>query len=515
MTREMADRTSEIPTGIGKKEEKNLEVRDALTWVKKETFSLKGAKRDEVRDLLRHRSVAVVGEDPATGETVFDVQFPQLTVSTREEVKLAQRQAEKIWGNGLSGALRSGLINEEKFWEIQKEGRPFLNLRGLDKVYRLSPNLPKTEGTPGRVSAPISPVSRAAERLPARKRAFLVGSTLIAAAGCTIVPSITPSATEIQQSTQTVFEPSATLTQKIIATETKTPTVEIRPFTDPEVKAASSFSLSAWPDRLRKPMEHPETATQKELDDSFEFLLAVREKDGIPRTTKDKVGPLYQSLWNGTKWMEDHPDEVKEKHLLLQLHPYEIKAMYEDRKVPVWHDKDDATYGISGVQLPAAEPYQYDSKNIGKIAGLDVDSGRFPFDTAYGKLVGFGEIGGQKVILIDMKDKDGYHVLLPVVVYKDGVTLPKGSKCLVMNKNYADKHGGKALFNTPADIRLTSVPWDSLYDGLGKIVYVQGGYSRELQDKFGVAAVYCFSLTLNLEVADSVVVTDLIVSSSP
>jgi hypothetical protein len=300
------------------------------------------------------------------------------------------------------------------------------------------------------------------------------------------------------------------------ATETKTQTpTEIPLFTEVEVKAASPFDALTFPERFQK-MEDPKyrkDATAKEQQDYDTWLKTVRaDKEIVPKEGHvTNVNPELQSYWNGMVWMQEHPDEVKEKQLKLIISSPEVKAMYEDRKVPVWHDTDGATYGINGVQLPAAEAYRYNSKNLGSIAGLNnIDSGKFPFGTAYGKLAGFGEIGGQDVILIDIKDKDGYHVLLPVVVYVEkGPTLPKGSPCIVLNKYYADKHGGSSLFTLPKDEELSPlhedgkfISWKTLYAGLGKEIWVMGGgYMGELQNETGVVEIHAFSPDLNLEIA--------------
>jgi hypothetical protein len=187
----------------------------------------------------------------------------------------------------------------------------------------------------------------------------------------------------------------------------------------------------------------------------------------------------------------------------------------EQRKITLWHDKDGATYGGTR-PMPKKSIQGWNPEYLGSILGRnDIDSERHPFESIYGKLAGFGTIGEQNVILIDMRDKDGYHVLLPAVVYKDGVTLVKGTKCLVGDMNYSNKHDGNPLFILPEDIELTSVPWNNLFDKSKKIVYVQGGYGSQLANKFGIPAIFCFSPTLNLEMADAVVVTPKTGTSSP
>lgn len=322
-------------------------------------------------------------------------------------------------------------------------------------------------------------------------------------------PTETPTSVPSETSTPTA---SATVTEAKTATPTEKPL-----FTEEEVKAGSSFDLSNWPERFKKPMEHPETATEQEWQDSFQYLLAVREKDEIPKTAeyKDHINTTLQSLWNGAKWMQEHPDEVKEKHLKLIISPVEYRAMIQGSNKSEEADS-----------LPPKDLQGWNSEYIGPILGQSIDAERHPFDKVSGKLAGFGTIGGQDVILIDMRDKDGYHVLFPVVVYiGNGPTLPKGSKCLVEDMNYSNKHNGSPLFVLPKDEELSPlvenvtgkvVSWEDLCAGLGKMIVLQGGgYMGELQNKTGVSSVYGFSPGLNLEMGYIITISDVQGSSSP
>jgi hypothetical protein len=322
-------------------------------------------------------------------------------------------------------------------------------------------------------------------------------------------PSPTP---EGLGGTPTEVLPTATATSR--ATETKTSTPTEKPlFTEAEVEKANPFDLSTWPDRFKTTQEHPETATEQQWQDEYNFLLAARENKGIPKTAeyKDHINQNLQSLWNGVKWMQEHPDQVKAEQLKLIISPVEYRAMIEEpRVITKWRDTDGAAYG--GLD-PVNFLQNYGSENIGSILGKDINTKRHPFDTVYGKLAGFGEIGDQNVILIDMKDTDGYHVLFPAVVYvEEGVTLPKGSKFLVEDKNYSNKHNGSSSFTSTEDISLSPlrsvaggkiVSWGDLYDGFGKMIYIYGGYGNEITTIVGTSA-KCFSPILNLEIASAI-----------
>jgi hypothetical protein len=337
------------------------------------------------------------------------------------------------------------------------------------------------------------------------RRSFLKGAAVAGLAfltgGCAKEakpsPSVTPntprpSSTEAPPNTPTV-------------TLEKTPTPEA-PFTPEEVEAASPFDKETFPERFKK-MNDPNyllTATDKEKEDYDAFLKAVRVDKGIAKTT---TGPELQNFNEATDWMKAHPEEVKEKQLKIVISSLEWKAMLAQEKIPIWHDTDGSTYGIQGVQLPTAPEQRYSSENLGNIAGfIDIDTERLPFDTASGKIVGFGEIGGQNVILLDMKGPSGNHIIFPAVIYvENGFTLPAGSKCIAMNSK-------NPIFILPTDTEFgplttrnrKTVDWETLYDSVGKMVYINGGYYADIRSKFGNGA-YCFSPNLNLEIASAII----------
>jgi hypothetical protein len=315
-------------------------------------------------------------------------------------------------------------------------------------------------------------------------------------------------------STATI-SPSLTLPKAATATNTALPTVTPL-FSIFEVESASSFDISTWPERFHGTQLHPEKATELEWQEEFQFLLAVREKAGISETASyaEHINSQLPSLWNCARWQQDHLDEVKARNMCV-ISPVEYRAMIEEtRTFKIWHDKDGATYG--GLE-PVSDIQNYSSEFIGPILGQDISTQRHTLSDVYGKLAGFGTIGEQNVILIDMKDKDGYHVLLPVVVYKDGITLVKGTKCLVIDMNYSNRHDGSPLFILPTDVELPpDVSWNPLLDGLGRIFYVQGGYSVQLYDKFNISSIHCFTPTLNLEMAGVAgFASNMTTSSSP
>jgi hypothetical protein len=308
----------------------------------------------------------------------------------------------------------------------------------------------------------------------------------------------TPTATE-------TYTPSETPTATATATETQKPT-ESAPFTEAEVEAASPFDAKTFPERFQK-MDDPNylvNATIQEKQDYDAFLKAVRVDKGIAKTTGEAE---LDNFYEARDWMQAHPDEVKEKQLKIVISSLEWKAMLAQEKIPIWHDTDGSTYGIQGVQLPTAAEQRYSSENLGNIAGFsDIDTERSPFDTAYGKIVGFGEIGGQNVILLDMKDPSGNHIIFPAVIYVgDGFTLEAGSKCIAMNSK-------NPIFILPTDTEFgplttrnrKTVDWKTLYDGVGKMVYINGGYYADIRSKFGNGA-YCFSPDLNLEIASAII----------
>lgn len=293
-----------------------------------------------------------------------------------------------------------------------------------------------------------------------------------------------------------------TATETTTATETKTQTpTEIPLFTEAQVEAASPFDDSTWPDIFKTTQEHPEKATEQQWQDEYQFILAVREKAGIPTTIESKnYNPQLQSLSNALTWEQNHPDEVKAGKRVA-IAPVEYRAMIEEQRK------------IGGIPKETPKSIQnWKSDLIGPILGQEINSGRHPFDKVSGKLAGFGTIGGENVLLIDIEDTDGYHILFPVVVYVGtGPKLPKGSKCLVLDTNYSNKHNGNSSYILPKDEELSPltenvtgkiVSWEDLYAGLGKMIIIQGGgYMGELQNKTGVPNVYGFSPELNLEMA--------------
>jgi hypothetical protein len=369
---------------------------------------------------------------------------------------------------------------------------------------------------PGRSSSPKREI-----RLPLWKK---VGMTVAAAAGLVGVGSACevktprPSPTPYREIPTQTWTPTESPTTAATATETKaiTPT-EIPLFTEAQVEAASPFDDSTWPDRFKNTQLHPELATEQAWQDEYQFLLAVRENKGIPKTAEYKthINPELQSLWNGIEWMQNNPDKIKAEQLKLIISPVEYRAMIEEQRK------------IGGLDsLPPKDLQGWNSKFIGPILGReDIDAERHPFDEISGKLAGFGIIGGQDVVLLDIRDTDGYHVLFPVVVYvENGPTLPKGSKCLVGDMNYSDKHGGNSSYVLPQDMELDPlrsigngkiVSWEDLYDGPGKTVIIDGGYGRQVEDKTGISAIKCFSPVLNLEIASAIKITTQDVSSSP
>jgi hypothetical protein len=340
--------------------------------------------------------------------------------------------------------------------------------------------------------------------MPRRTALPLIALTLGFAAGLTgcsgeaktpISPSTTPSS-EGLGGTPTEVLPTAT------AAKTKTPTDKPL-FTDAEVESANPFDDSTWPDRFKQTQEHPELATEQQWQDEYQFLLAVRENKGIAKTAefKDHINPQLQSLWNAVKWMQEHPDEVKIGELKLILSPVEYRAMIEESR------------NIEGLlPLPPNDFQGWNSEYVGPILGRDdIDSQRHPFDSVIGELAGIGTIGEQNVILIDIRGTNGYHILFPAIVYiGDGPTLTKGSRCLTEDTSR------DPVFVIPKDVKLPPlevdggagfISWKDLYDGLGKIIRIFGGYGAEIRNIFGQSA-KCFSPDLNLEMAHSAQITN-------
>jgi len=301
-----------------------------------------------------------------------------------------------------------------------------------------------------------------------------------------------------------------TLTPVLVATETATKTAtitktatatEVPLFSEAEVEKANPFDDSNWVYRFKTTQVNPEKATEQEWQDEYQFVLAVREKTGIPTTTENKDrNPQLQSLWNVTIWEQSHLDEVKAGKKAA-ITPLEYRAMIKE-------SKNIGKYG----SLPPNDFMGWNYKNIGPILGQDIDAERLPFDYISGKLAGFGTIGGQDVLLIDTEDKYGHEILFPIVVYVEkGPTLPKGLKCIVTNLSYSNRHGGDSTFTLKYDTELGPlienvtgkvITWEYLYEAFGKEVEITGGgYMPELSRKTGVPETHGFSLGLNLEIA--------------
>jgi hypothetical protein len=323
---------------------------------------------------------------------------------------------------------------------------------------------------------------------------------------------VLPESTQVPAATEI-----ATETTTATATETKTTIqTEVPLFTETEIEAANPFNESTWPDIFKTTQEHPETATEQQWQNEYSFLLAVRENKGISQTAeyKNYINPELQSLWNGIEWMQNNPDKVKSEQLKLIISPVEYRAMIEEQR--------------RAGGIPKATPnsiQNWKSDLVSPILGQNINSGRHPFDEVSGKLAGFGTIGEQDVILIDIKDTDGYHVLFPAVIFVEkGPTLPKGSKCLVGDLNYSDKHGGNSSYTLSQDMELDplgsigtgqNVSWEDLYNSLGRMVIIDGGYGWQVENKTGISAIKCFSPVLDLEVASAIKVTTQEVNSSP
>jgi hypothetical protein len=304
---------------------------------------------------------------------------------------------------------------------------------------------------------------------------------------------VLPISTQVPAATETATK-TTTATENITATPTEVPL-----FTEAEVEAANPFDDSTWPDIFKQTQEHPETATERAWQDENKFVLAVREKAGIP--TAAESNNYIQSLSNAMTWEQTHPDEVKAGKKVT-ISPVEYREMIKESK--------NFTKRIS---LSLNDLQGYNFENIGPILGQNLDAERRPFDEVSGKLAGFGTIGGQDIILIETEDIDGHNILFPAVIYVEkGSTLPKGSRCVVTDLNYSDRHGGDSTYTLQEDIDLpplkTSgtlkvVLWESLYDTVGKTVTVYGGYSEAFL-KTGISEIHAFSPVLNLEMASQI-----------
>jgi hypothetical protein len=140
----------------------------------------------------------------------------------------------------------------------------------------------------------------------------------------------------------------------------------------------------------------------------------------------------------------------------------------------------------------------------------DVDSDRIPFKSASGELVGVAQIEDEEnntlVLLIAMKDKDGYYALLPVLVnFNEDFTLPKGTKCLPPNTNDGP------IYTLPEDLTLgplvgsnrgAIITKDDIYKNIGQMVGVQRYVQSFMMN--GIPLVSCFYPDLNLEMAGSI-----------
>jgi hypothetical protein len=364
--------------------------------------------------------------------------------------------------------------------------------------------------------APLRP------RLPLRTRVILKAITLgsAALAACGIIGEAKP--TQIHPTSSptglgggsTEVLPTATATSR--ATETAKPT-DIPIYTEAEIKAGNPFDRATFPTRFKKCADAPLTCTDQELQNYHQFLLAEREDKGIARTAeyKDHINLDLQSVWNGVKWMLEHPKEVKEGMLALEIDSFEMRAMIEEKnKVIEWYDQaGDKTYiyGFDkGVELAFSPRIFYKSETLGSILGMpNINAERIPYDTASGVFSGVFRLGDTKIISADMKGKDNYHALFGAAIFKEGFILPKGTKCMQLDKRY------DLVYELPTDIALgplvsanngNVIEWSTLYDNFGEMILVHP-YNAELRDKipgYTRPAPDCFSLNLNLEMAGQI-----------
>ncbi len=311
--------------------------------------------------------------------------------------------------------------------------------------------------------------------------------------------------TDILPNNTEVFT-SPTVTLDPIETQTQTPTpTEFAPFTETEIEAADPFDFTTFPELFQK-MQDPEfivhIATGQQKEDYDSFLKAVRIDKGIAKTKGENE---LDNFYEARDWMEAHPEEVKGKKL--ELSALEVIELLKQKYPPVWRDTDGTAYGFDLIQAPANPNQQYSSDNIGDIVGENINTERIPFLTVRGKLLGFAEIGGQTLILIDMKNEDGSHVVFPAVInVEKGTTLKKGSKCMTL--------GGKSsVYTFEEDVDIgplwttnRELTWDILNNSIGNkvvihslIVYPNG----ESVTKNGVQ-IQAFSETLRIQIAGGI-----------
>lgn len=330
------------------------------------------------------------------------------------------------------------------------------------------------------------------EKMPAGKKAILVGATLMSAAGCTFVPSIASSATEIQNTPFDVVS-SKTATPIKIETVTDMPTDVILTAT-PEIdySKVNVFKEATWPEKYKKFAEGGWlNATEAERQEFQAFLeksrAAFMAKEGIDTSRYEKINENERSLWGMIEWYLKNPDRIKTENLKIIVTPTE----YENSLLnPIfnWNSREEGeiSYIVNG---PFIDGDSYNTDLTGRpIAGRDnLDLPRGGIESASGTFLGLGVVGADenqgKVGIMDVIDMTGKHNLFIFAIPEDDLVLEKGYIC------YDFHTGGAFILKQDLDVGQSWKEWGRTDDWLltkamGKNVRILFGYAVDIQDHF-------------------------------